>query len=153
MLVLTHGFEVRPFSTAFLARIPAAMSTDGFDVLVQLVMAAMTMLPLSTCCAAASSSGVLGITPASWRCFFFGAFVRAWYASLAALYEVLTPGTLTRSCGRAGPARLGSTEPRSSVTVSVYIASFEVSSTQSPCSFAYDSTRLSCASLRPVKRK
>src|SRR6201996_1554401 len=45
--VLTHGGTVRPFSTAFLARMPAAIITEGLDVLVQLVMAAMTMEPLS----------------------------------------------------------------------------------------------------------
>jgi hypothetical protein len=44
-LVLTHGFRVRPRSTAFLARRPAAMSTLGLEVFVQLVMAAMTTDP------------------------------------------------------------------------------------------------------------
>jgi hypothetical protein len=42
---LTHGFEVRPFAIAFCARRPAAMSTDGFDVFVQLVIAAITTEP------------------------------------------------------------------------------------------------------------
>src|SRR5687768_12519993 len=40
--VFTCGGTVRPFSWAFFARSPAAMSTDGFEVLVQLVMAAIT---------------------------------------------------------------------------------------------------------------
>src|SRR5271166_4937940 len=43
--VFTHGGTVRPFSTAFFASSPAATSTDGFEVLVQLVMAAITTLP------------------------------------------------------------------------------------------------------------
>ena len=43
--VLTHGLERRPRSTAFLATSPAATMTWGFDVLVQLVMAAMTTSP------------------------------------------------------------------------------------------------------------
>ena len=43
--VFTHGGTVSPFSTAFLASNPAATSTDGFEVLVQLVMAAITTLP------------------------------------------------------------------------------------------------------------
>jgi hypothetical protein len=43
--VLTHGFVTRPFSTAFLASRPAAIITDGLEVLVQLVMAAMTTEP------------------------------------------------------------------------------------------------------------
>src|SRR5262245_61209824 len=38
--VFTQGGVSSPFSTAFLASKPAATITDGFDVLVQLVMAA-----------------------------------------------------------------------------------------------------------------
>ena len=44
-LALTQGLVLRPFSTAFFARIPAATMTDGFEVLVQLVMAAITTEP------------------------------------------------------------------------------------------------------------
>ena len=44
-LVFTHGLVVRPRSAAFLATRPAAIMTDGFDVFVQLVMAAMTTEP------------------------------------------------------------------------------------------------------------
>ena len=44
-LVLTHGLVTRPFSTAFFATRPAATSTLGFEVFVQLVMAAMTTEP------------------------------------------------------------------------------------------------------------
>src|SRR5882672_360516 len=43
--LLTHGSVERPFSTAFFASRPAATRTDGFEVLVQLVIAAMTTLP------------------------------------------------------------------------------------------------------------
>jgi hypothetical protein len=46
-LVLTHGLTRSPRLTAFLARSPAASMTEGFDVLVQLVMAAMTIEPWS----------------------------------------------------------------------------------------------------------
>src|ERR1700733_7769418 len=46
-LVLTQGLDLSPFSTAFFARSPAPIITDGFDVLVQLVMAAITTAPLS----------------------------------------------------------------------------------------------------------
>src|SRR6266571_4596825 len=45
--VLTHGFDPNPRSTAFLARSPAAIITEGFDVFVQLVMAAITTWPWS----------------------------------------------------------------------------------------------------------
>ena len=48
MLVFTQGFRVRPRSTAFLASSPEPTITDGLEVLVQLVMAAMTTLPSSS---------------------------------------------------------------------------------------------------------
>ena len=44
-LVFTHGLLFRPFSTAFFASRPAAIITVGFDVLVQLVIAAITTAP------------------------------------------------------------------------------------------------------------
>src|SRR5256885_3941965 len=47
-VVFTCGFTVRPRSIAFFARRPAAIITDGFDVFVQLVMAAMTTEPSVT---------------------------------------------------------------------------------------------------------
>ncbi len=45
--VLTHGATDRPFSTAFLASIAAAIITDGFEVLVQLVIEAIETMPWS----------------------------------------------------------------------------------------------------------
>src|SRR5262245_54663379 len=45
--VLTHGFGLRPRSAAFLASRPAAIITDGLEVLVQLVIAAITTSPWS----------------------------------------------------------------------------------------------------------
>src|SRR5581483_1491742 len=47
-VVLTHGFTSRPLSTALRASRPAPIITDGLDVLVQLVMAAMTTWPWSS---------------------------------------------------------------------------------------------------------
>src|SRR5205807_9534099 len=44
-LVLTQGFVCRPRSMAFLATRPAASITEGFEVFVQLVIAAMTTEP------------------------------------------------------------------------------------------------------------
>ena len=41
-VVLTHGLRSRPRSTAFLASRAAPIITDGLDVLVHEVMAAMT---------------------------------------------------------------------------------------------------------------
>src|SRR6478609_7754132 len=43
--VLTHGADLRPLATALRARRPAAISTDGLDVLVQDVMAAIATSP------------------------------------------------------------------------------------------------------------
>ena len=43
--VFTHGLLSRPRSTAFFASSPAPIITDGFEVLVQLVIAAITTRP------------------------------------------------------------------------------------------------------------
>src|SRR5215212_9127634 len=47
-LVFTHGFRVSPRSNAFFATRPAPIITLGFEVLVQLVIAAMTTAPCSS---------------------------------------------------------------------------------------------------------
>src|SRR5437879_12117289 len=49
-LVLTQGWDRRPRSTAFFASRPAAIITEGLDVLVQLVMAAITTDPCRSWC-------------------------------------------------------------------------------------------------------
>src|SRR5664279_4441637 len=63
-VVFTHGLEVRPRSTAFLASSAAAIITDGLEVFVQLVIAAMTTAPWSSSTWAPLSSvtraGLLG---------------------------------------------------------------------------------------------
>src|SRR3954449_10601016 len=46
-VVLTQGLVVRPRSTAFFASRAAPTITDGFEVLVQLVIEAMTTAPWS----------------------------------------------------------------------------------------------------------
>ncbi len=46
-VVLTHGLDFRPLSTAFLASRPAAIMTEGFDVFVHEVIAARVTAPLS----------------------------------------------------------------------------------------------------------
>src|SRR5205085_5756649 len=43
--VLTQGFRLSPFFTAFRASSPAPIITEGLEVLVQLVIAAMTTEP------------------------------------------------------------------------------------------------------------
>ena len=47
-LVLTQGFDTRPCLRALRASRPAATSTAGFEVLVQLVMAAISTAPSAT---------------------------------------------------------------------------------------------------------
>src|SRR3954447_6593723 len=91
--VFTHGLVLRPFSTAFLATSPAATITDGFDVFVQLVMAAITTEPFVRC-----PSGVSAALPIPLR---------------AASQAAFDSRRGTRSWGRLGPARLGSTVARS----------------------------------------
>src|SRR5512145_2696866 len=49
--VLTYGFTFKPFSTAFLATSPAATMTEGLDVFVQDVIAAITIAPCLIFCA------------------------------------------------------------------------------------------------------
>jgi hypothetical protein len=47
-LVFTQGFTLRPSSLALFANSAAATNTDGSEVLVQQVIAAMTTAPLSS---------------------------------------------------------------------------------------------------------
>src|SRR4051795_7848133 len=55
-VVLTHGLRFNPRSTAFFATRAAPIITDGFDVLVHEVMAAITTAPWSTSVSVPSSS-------------------------------------------------------------------------------------------------
>src|ERR1700736_6542042 len=54
--VLTHGFERRPRASALRARMPAPIMTDGLEVLVQLVIAAITTWPWSSTTSLPSAS-------------------------------------------------------------------------------------------------
>src|SRR5262249_4901913 len=55
-LVFTHGCRLRPRATAFLASRPAPIITLGFDVFVQLVIAAITTEPWSSVVIASGSA-------------------------------------------------------------------------------------------------
>src|SRR5262245_9301367 len=55
-VVLTHGLRERPFSTAFLASSAAATITDGLDVLVHDVIAAIATAPWSSTTSVPSAS-------------------------------------------------------------------------------------------------
>ena len=65
-LVLTHGCDSRPRSTALRASRPAATITDGLEVLVHDVMAAMTTAPWSIS-TSASSTAVDAMPPSGTR--------------------------------------------------------------------------------------
>ena len=93
-LVFTQGFVVSPRSTAFRATRPAATISAGFDVFVHDVIAEMTTDPSPR--------------PPPFR-----------PAPKASVKLSPTRGSETRSCGRRGPARLGSTAERSKSSVSV----------------------------------
>src|SRR6185436_1523031 len=62
--VLTHGFDVSPFATALRASRPAPIITDGFDVLVHDVIAAITTWPWSSSVSVPSSSVTDTVTSA-----------------------------------------------------------------------------------------
>ncbi len=109
-LVFTHGFVVRPFSSAFFATRPAPIITLGFDVFVQLVIAAMTTEPCSNCVSTATAA------PPPPAATFFTPFCSS---GSAAANDVCAFDRATRSCGRRGPARLGTTDARSSSSVSL----------------------------------
>ncbi len=134
-LVLTHGLLRRPRSTAFCAMSAAATITDGFDVLVQLVIAAITTEPW---CSTHSTSSITsladdgrgggGVSPAcppspshrpTGTALTVGTgagFISVGNASANLRGTSRSP---TRSCGRRGPAMLGSTVARLSSSVSL----------------------------------
>ena len=156
------------------------MRTDGFEVLVQLVMAAMTTAPWPMVAMAASDSVVAAPVGASlgwsasgsdlWadssaptaacappspssRPSALGAVGASCLASItlsASSKDFFASARRTRSCGRVGPARLGSTVARSSSRTSEYSACAESLVCHMPCALAYASTRASVSSERPV---
>src|ERR1051325_5872899 len=93
--VFTHGLRLRPRSTALRATRPAASMTDGFDVFVQEVMAAIVTEPWSS---------VTSSPDARWTG--VGAEV-ALAARKASASIDFARSSGTRSCGRDGPAREG----------------------------------------------
>ncbi len=129
--VLTYGGTRRPRATALRARRPAPSITDGFEVLVQLVIAAMTTAPWPiVALAPATSSGTV-------RAASFSASPKP--RSLTGAVSDLRNAAFicesgTRSCGRFGPARLGSTVERSSSSVSVNTGSGVAAVRKRPCS-------------------
>src|SRR5689334_14887390 len=95
--VLTQGCDFRPSARALRASRPAPISTDGLEVLVHEVMAAMTTAPSFSSKLLAPSLTLAG--PADGRIFCS--------ASKALRKLAFTSGSSTRSCGRLGPASDG----------------------------------------------
>ena len=138
--VFTHGIRSRPASTAFFASRPAPTITDGFDVFVQLVIAAMTTDP----CPKPSSRSATAVPGSGWLCStcfgdwpppsVVGGSLAGNDSAAASSYPVSASPPVysssserkssaalesaTRSCGRFGPASEGSTSPRSSSSAS-----------------------------------
>src|SRR6185312_7842822 len=145
--------------------------TDGFEVLVQLVMAAMTTSPCvrlraSTCLCAAGdvgSSCPAAAPPsasmrASWRAsgdapLLFALVLGTINDGNASANDFFTCPSGTRSCGRFGPATLGSILLRSSSTTCEYDASGVFALWNRPCSLQYASTSETWSALRPVMRR
>ena len=138
--VLTHGLRCRPRSTALRATRPAASITEGFDVFVQDVMAAIVTAPWSSVTSSPEARcTAVGVERAP--------LDRSESASIA-----LARSSGTRSWGREGPARDGTTVARSSSTVSLKRGSTE-GSCHMPCSLVYASTSATSASVRPLRRR
>ena len=97
---------------------PAPTSTAGFEVLVQLVIAAIRTAPSAS--ANEWPPEAMVARPVAFG--FFAARSSAIFATLAR-YAACEVRSGTRSCGRFGPARLGSTLARSSSRTSLYSAS------------------------------
>src|SRR5688572_14464803 len=121
-LVLTHGLVVSPRSFALRASNPAAIITDGFDVFVQLVIAAITTEPcvIGNVPRSVVTARVLAQWPGAAPPSLAHASIAA--ASAPARVPSSAPTALrhdrfesdsgTRSCGRLGPASDGTTDPR-----------------------------------------
>src|SRR5262249_12004307 len=98
---------------------PAASMTDGLDVLVQEVMAAMTTWPCLAGSAVGDPPGAVGPDWASSTLAGLPSFFLTCRLGRASKNDFLAAESATRSCGRDGPASDGSTVPRSSSSVSL----------------------------------
>src|SRR5690554_1286013 len=114
--------------------------TLGLEVLVQLVIAAITTSPLLSS----------NLSPF--------AMLTCWPSVVDLLasfkmdsIDALIPVNGTRSCGRYGPAKLGTTVLKSSSSTLVYLAVC-AGSCHKPCNLQYSSTKAMVSSSRPVRR-
>src|SRR5436190_14096072 len=136
--VFTHGLTVSPAAAALRASRPAPISTLGFEVLVQEVIAAITTSPWPR------SSG----RPSTAKR--FDCSIAFLYSlSIAAAKPSATDGSATRPSGRFGPAIDGTTSARSRASVSVNTGSSVLEVRNRPCVLAYFSTSATRADARP----
>src|SRR5213592_490423 len=115
-LVFTHGWRVSPRSTAFFASSPAPIITLGFDVFVQLVIAAITTEPCSSAVPMDGTSATAAAAPpvAAEPC--ADPAATATFLDVLAIIDV-SPAwkplfacfSDTRSCGRLGNGRQDNT--------------------------------------------
>ena len=140
---MTHGLLDSPFAAALRASSPAATITDGLDVLVQLVIAAMTTDPCDSSNVSSPSSTVT----------FVSRLAASTDLSTNPSHAFFESVRLMRSCGRLGPAIAGTTVDRSSSSVSVNTGSGVSLVRNRPCSLAYASTSATVSSSRLVKRR
>ena len=129
-------------ATALRASRPAAISTLGFEVLVQEVIAAITTSPWPTSKSRPSTGTRLFASPG---------FLNS--PSSAAAKPCLDSASSTRSCGRFGPASDGSTLEMSSSRVSVNTGSGVDFVRHMPWALAYFSTSSTRLPLRPVSSR
>src|SRR6516162_4832763 len=148
--------------------------TEGFDVLVHDVIAAITTEPWSSsksptctrlCAASATATGAADSSTAPSP---VGGSLAGNESAISLSYDpfgystpnvpsvstnaLLAVASGTRSCGRRGPAIDGSTDERSSSTTCVYVG-WSSGSCQSMFSLQYASTSAMRSAGRPVMRK
>src|SRR5713101_1101354 len=147
--VLTHGFTVRPLATALRASRPAPTMTEGFDVLVQDVIAAITTSPWPRSCLRPSTGTRLD-APALAKSLSSEVASEGWRSkmslppsppllnsfTIAVAKPAFTSLSATRSCGRLGPASEGSTCDSSSLSTSVKTGSGVDLVRYRPCALA-----------------
>src|SRR5215472_11049726 len=155
-VVFTQGLRASPASTALRASSAAPTMTDGLEVFVQDVIAAITTEPWSTVVCVPSSS----VTRTGDEALGSGLFETGsdagnvpamplsrlgsdTNAPSASRNDVFASASATRSCGRFGPASDGTTVDRSRVSSSEYRAVWP-GSCHRPCCLAYASTSATC---------
>ena len=120
----------------------APIITDGFEVLVQEVIDAITTSPFETVVA----------FPLTFISILFLFVLSLKYEGTISWYELFALVKAIRSCGRLGPAIEGTMVSRFNSSFSENLGD-AAGSCQSPLTFAYRSTNSSCSADLPVSFK